>query len=312
MRSKKSAVSLVVTVKNDAAALRELLSAIEKQTKLPDEAIIVVAGSDDGTLAAARSWRPKNLKALILDRPRANRSAGRNLGVERSAGEMIVFTDAGCRPEVDWLEQLLAPLSDPEVNLVSGFTDGDGRNSFEEAQVPFVLVPLGKIPPHPLPATRNMAIRRKVFQQWGGFRADLNYAEDFEFSRRLEKEGIRSEFAPQAKVYWRPRRSLGAFFMMIARLTAGDVKAGILRPGLGTMWARYAAMLVLLWAFGWAGALIYLGYLITKSQIFNLPSRGARLWAIPLQAACDLAVLAGSLLGLASRIIPRENRADAS
>ena len=311
MRPRKNAVSLVVTVRNDAAALGQLLTALEKQTQLPDEVIMVVASSVDRTLEVARFWKPKGIAVKVLDRPDANRAIGRNAGVEQAAGEIIVFTDAGCRPEEDWLVKITAPLSNPKVDLVSGYTAGEWHNPFEEAQVPFVLVPLAKILPHPLPATRNMAIRRSVFRKFGGFRSNLNYAEDFEFSRRLAREGIVAEFVSDAVVYWWPRADIGSFFAMIVRLTAGDLQAGIVRSGLLSMWARYLLLGILVWAFSWAGLLIYLGYLITKAESLRL-SRKAQCWALLLQAVCDLAVLGGSLLGLASRCFPGENTSNAS
>lgn len=307
MRPKKNAVSLVVTIRDDEVALRELLANVERQSRPPDEAVIVVAQSSDQSLVAARQWRPKGIVVKVIFAPRSNRSAGRNRGVAQATGGIIVFTDAGCRPEAGWLENLVAPLADSRIDLVSGFTAGEWRTDFEEAQVPFVLVPVEKIPPHPLPATRNMAIRRSVFTQFGGFREDLNYAEDFEFSRRLAQKGIQAVFVPEAVVYWRPRRTLLSFSGMIARLTAGDVQAGIIRPGLETMWIRYLGLVILWLIFGPIAIAAYVVYLLAKVSRFRF-SRPQVYWvATRVQAMADVAVLVGSLAGLASRLFSSDN-----
>jgi cellulose synthase/poly-beta-1,6-N-acetylglucosamine synthase-like glycosyltransferase len=248
----------------------------------------------------------------------ATRSTGRNRGVEMAAGDIIVFTDAGCRPDKDWLSCLIQPFIDqPSTQLVSGYTAGDPHNVWETAQAPFVLVPLAEISQHPLPATRNLAIRRSLFLEMGGFSPRLNYAEDFAFSRQLEAHQILSTFVPQAIVYWRPRPNLMAFFTMIRRLTAGDVQAGIVRPGLISLWVRYAVfgMITLMVWWAWhqvSYALFILGivlavYLLAKLlrlKIYTWPLSGATMIT---QLVCDVAVLVGSLIGLVNRIAPPES-----
>lgn len=293
--------SVVVPVKNDAVALTELLRALSEQTKKPDEVVLIVTDSLDDSLVVAKKWRPPAIQVRVISQRSANRSQARNIGVARASGEVIIFTDAGCAPQNDWVENISKPFRDAKVNLVSGYTAGHWANPFEEAQVPFVLVPLEQIEVKPLPATRNMAIRRKTFLEAGGFREDLQFAEDFEFSRRLKVMGIVARFVPRARVAWRPRPSITSFFLMIARLTAGDVEAGIVRPGMVSMWLRYIFFIALIVISPKTALLAYLAYLLFKLTRFRFQQTPAYFWAVTLQAVCDAAVLAGSLWGVLLR-----------
>jgi cellulose synthase/poly-beta-1,6-N-acetylglucosamine synthase-like glycosyltransferase len=319
---KTPTISLVVTVKNDPIGLMALMGQIAHQTRLPQEIIITIAGTATTTLAQLAPWQAQHpqipVRAETVDT--ATRSTGRNRGVALATGDIVVFTDAGCRPDKDWLQNLIQPfIEHPATQLVSGYTAGDPHNVWETAQVPFVLVHLAEIPQHPLPATRNMAIRRSLFLEMGGFSPRLNYAEDFAFSRQLEAHQILSTFVPQAIVYWRPRPNLMAFFTMIRRLTAGDIQAGIVRPGLISLWVRYAVfgMITLMVWWAWhqvSYALFILGivlavYLLAKLfrlKIYTWPLSGA---TMIIQLVCDVAVLVGSLWGLVAKITPPENAA---
>lgn len=294
-------ISVVVPVKNDEAALSELLHALDRQTKKPDEVVLVVTRSTDSTLRVAKKWRPAGTEVRVISEKSANRSEARNIGVDQASGDVIIFTDAGCVPSEDWVENIARPFRDGKVDLVSGYTAGHWGSPFEEAQVPFVLVPLEQIEFQPLPATRNMAIRRRTFLQAGGFREDLQFAEDFEFSRRLRRTGKRALFVPEARVAWRPRLSVPSFFLMIARLTAGDAVAGIVRSGLISMWLRYLFFILLAVISPGTALAAYSAYLFFKLTRFHFQQTGAYFWAIVLQVTCDAAILSGSVQGFSAR-----------
>lgn len=295
MRRQKMRVGLVIPVKNDGSALEELLISLKNQSRQPDEIVIVLAESTDGSVEIAKKWQKKWKNIRVLVEPFLNRSQARNHGAITSNSEIIVFTDAGCIPDTQWLAKLVEPFEINQVELVGGFTKGRWSTAFEEAQIPFVLVPLKKVEKHPLPATRNMAIARKLFLETGGFREDLNFAEDFEFSRRLRDRGSNAVFVADAKVSWRPRSNLSEFFRMIFSLTFGDLQAGILRLGLMTMWLRYLFFTVLFILNPLLGLLTLSAYLTVKTGSFEFTQPLAYFYAAILQVFCDMAVLSASL-----------------
>lgn len=304
----KLGCAVVITVKDDAVALQKTLRLLAQQSRIPYEVVLTVADSSDSTLEVAKSWAQKFKQAKVIRIGAATRSEGRNRGVEETQQEIIVFTDAGCYPERDWLEQLLLPFKQPATSLVSGYTRVAHQTAFAEAQGVFVLVPLEKIDQHPLPATRNMALRRSVFEEVGGFQKELNFSEDFELARRLHKHGYKSFFAPLAIMEWQARSSILEFFQMIARLTRGDVVAGTWRLGHLSMWLRYTFfVLFFLAAFRLLGSgsaalpltgMLYAAYLGLKVFRFRFTRRASYFWAILLQMATDFAVLYGTFTGL--------------
>ena len=50
----------------------------------------------------------------------------RNVGVAAAHGEIIVFTDAGCRPEPGWLAHLVDPLREGEHVAGGPYLSGPG------------------------------------------------------------------------------------------------------------------------------------------------------------------------------------------
>lgn len=308
----KTKVSVVVTVKDDALGLAHLLADLDQQTHPPEEVVLAVATSTDATWSVAQRWQPRSTTKVVLDVRQATRAQGRNHGVAAAKSPIIAFTDAGCRPTPAWLEELARPFAqNAKLELVSGFTWVKAESSWQEALAPFVLVPFHQISSHPLPATRNMAIRKATFIHHQGFQPELQFAEDYEFARRLQAAGVESVFVPQAKVYWQGRSNLLLFANMIFHLTKGDIKANTLRLGHFTMWLRYAlllltiAFLATVFSPGQAagmGAIIYANYLILKTLRFSYQKRSSYLLAPLLQLVTDMAVLSGTFSGLLERI----------
>ena len=123
--------SVVVTVRNDEFDLRELLAALEAQTRAPEEVVVVDGGSIDGTLDVLRGWRPERFPVRVLVEPGSNIAQGRNAGVRAAQSEWIACTDAGCRPDPGWLDALAAGAAHAEI--VAGIFVAEGESPFERA-----------------------------------------------------------------------------------------------------------------------------------------------------------------------------------
>ena len=305
-------VSVVATVLNEAESLSQLLDSLVAQTRIPDEVVVCDGGSTDGTLPllAAESRLP--LRAI--QRP-GNISQGRNAAIEAAAGDVIAAIDAGVRLSPRWLEKIVAPFERAETQAVAGFFLPDPQTVFETAMGATVLPELREINPlHFLPSSRSVAFRKSAWAAVGGYPEWIDYCEDLIFDLRVRQRFGPFVFAPEALVHFRPRPSLGAFFVQYYRYARGDGKANLWRRRHAIRYLTYLVAVPLIAAAGavaspWWWAL----YLIAIPGMFWVGWRRlARTWgglslAQKLQAALwvpvirvtgDVAKMVGYLVGV--------------
>ncbi|HVF99857.1 MAG TPA: glycosyltransferase, partial [Chloroflexia bacterium] len=244
-------ISLIMTVRNEAASIARLLDSVLAQTRQPDEIVIADGGSTDGTQEVVSSYMDRlPLRLLVL--PGANISEGRNAAIRNASHDIIAVTDAGVRLEAEWLEALVGPLLDEEagIDVVSGFFMPDPQTSFEMAMGATVLPSLEDIDPATfLPSSRSAAFRKAAWEAAGGYPEWLDYSEDLVFDMRMKELGYSFAFAPEACVRFRPRSNLRAFFLQYYRYARGDGHADLWRKRHAIRYATYiSGPLVASWA----------------------------------------------------------------
>jgi len=139
--------------------------------------------------------------------------AARNQGIRASTGEIIAFTDGDCRPESDWLENLVKPFVELEIGISAGEIlalpgktileqHADRQNTLSQKHTlahPFC--PYGQ--------TANLAVRRLVLQQIGLFRPYLTSGGDADLCWRILREtSYKMYFAENAIVRHRHRSTI--------------------------------------------------------------------------------------------------------
>ena len=225
-------VSVIATVYNEASSITGLLDSLARQTRPPDEVVIVDGGSTDGTLEMMQEYAVRGTLPLhILSCPGLNIAAGRNAAVAAAQGEIIAATDAGVRLERDWLEHLVAPFArDPAPDVVSGFFLADPQSTFEKALGAITLPRLEELDLAAFnPSSRSVAFRRAAWERVGGYPEWLDYCEDLLLDFSLRDAGATFAFAPQAVAHFRPRSTLRAYYRQYYRYARGDGKADFYR-----------------------------------------------------------------------------------
>lgn len=97
----------------------------------PKEAIEIIVISDastDNTDDIVKKYVNEGVR-LLRQEPRSGKTAALNLGVQRAAGEILVFSDANSIYEHNALAFLVRNFNDPEIGYVTGkmvYTNPDG------------------------------------------------------------------------------------------------------------------------------------------------------------------------------------------
>lgn len=305
-------ISVVITILNEEKTIEKLLNSLVLQTHQPSEVIIADGGSIDNTVQLIKSWQKGHQKfPLMLFIKKGNRSVGRNYAITQAKNEWIAITDAGCEPHKNWLKNLIKTASDKKCEVVAGYYQGIAKTNFQQAVIPYALVMSDKVNPDTfLPATRSMMMKKSVWEKLGGFDEELSDNEDYALAKKMTNEKVKICFANDAIVNWIPRDNFRDFLKMIYRFAKGDAFAGIFRPKVLLIFARYLFACGLLYlVYRLFGFWYLFGVLILIFGAYFMWSIQKNIKYVPdgwyylplLQIGADLAVMWGSVVGIVRR-----------
>lgn len=176
-------VSVVVPALNEERHIRHLLRDIERQTRRPQEVIVIDAGSQDGTVAVARGFA--QVRVLHGERPVAR---GRNLGGRSASGDVVIFLDADTRLPQTFLERFVDEFSRRCLDVACPlYAPHDSTPAVERFHRVFNFVTKTFQGILPSGAGICLAVRGDLFRQSEGFDPKLKF-DDIELIRRLSRE----------------------------------------------------------------------------------------------------------------------------
>ncbi len=183
----------IVVISKDETALDTTLASLEGcASQQPAEVLVVDASR--GRLDDIRMAHP-SVRWLDFEPPdgvRVSIPHQRNIGVAASTGDVIVFTDSGCIPVGDWLTRILRPILCEGELIVCGPTVGRG----------FAYDVAGRCHTKYIEEcpSLNLAFRRSVFEDIGGFDESFEYGSDVDFSWRIVAGGMRIRYVEDAVI----------------------------------------------------------------------------------------------------------------
>ena len=209
-------ISVIVPSYQRVDALLNCMDGIQKQTRYPDEVILVVRNTDENTLNYVSSISMKNLKVVLIEQTGV--VAALNLGMKQSTGSILVLTDDDTIPHSNWLEGIENYyLTIPDV----GGVGGRDIVHFRGNPIPAIKEQVGIIKPYgriignhhiglggsrevDLLKGANMSFRREAIQgltfddKLKGTGAQIY--NEMEFSLSIKKKGWKLIYDPQVCV----------------------------------------------------------------------------------------------------------------
>ena len=191
-------VSIILRSFNEAWALRETLPALQAQEFKNWELIVIDSGSTDGSQELIRAAKPAHFVQITPQEYNPSRVMNRGMSLAR--GELCIFLNADATPQsANWLRPLVAALQNPRVAACFGRQiprpdcqavfacdyDRCFRPKRESANWEhfFSMVSSG--------------LRKDAWAK-RGFREDLQYAEDDEYTRWCKAQGYEVTYVPES------------------------------------------------------------------------------------------------------------------
>jgi glycosyltransferase involved in cell wall biosynthesis len=207
-RNRDHSISAVIPAYNAGQFVRDALISVARQTRVPDEVIVVDDCSTDDTAQLVRDFDYPGMRIRLLSTAKNSGSAlARNLGIQAASGELIAFLDA----DDLWLPEHVATVGGllaayEEAALAFSLTEAFGDSQW--------IWPL-YIPAHQpvrcfweclrrtIIPQMNMVVRRSALLAVNGYRPALRQTQDFDLCLRL---AYKSKFICTDKVTTRYRR----------------------------------------------------------------------------------------------------------
>jgi glycosyltransferase involved in cell wall biosynthesis len=256
MRSANPYGSVIVTTFNRSRSLAETLEALARQN-IPAasrwELVVVDNNSRDETPSVVRAFaKTAPMDVRYRFEARQGQAYARNAGIEEARGQVLAFTDDDVTPAQSWIAAL-------DARMAAGDVDGVGGSVLPrwEAAPPAWLLHRPDLLAllaltgneqairlsYPLVVGRrivgaNMAFRRAVFEEFGGFDPRLGHRgkmlfgmEEVAFVNGLLKAGRAIEYDPEIRVFHRIEKTRMSRWFFTKRIFCHAALLGMMMVG---------------------------------------------------------------------------------
>lgn len=196
-------VSVIIPTYNSEGTIRQTLEAVLNQDFKDYEVIVVDDGSKDNTCKIVKGYPVR----LVKHRHKGP-AAARNLGARTAESDILLFIDADCIPERNWIEEMIRPFEEDDIvgvqgryktrqsEIVARFAQYEIEDRYERMLKHKYIDFIGSY---------SAAYRKDIFLNEGGFDESFTIAsgEDPDLSFRLASKGYKMIFNPKAGVFHR-------------------------------------------------------------------------------------------------------------
>jgi glycosyltransferase involved in cell wall biosynthesis len=172
-------VSIIIAARNEAVNLLKNLPFIFKQDYHEFEVIVVNDGSTDITFEVLDQFSNDhhNLKVISVEGSTGNKKNALQKGIENATYELLLFTDADCRPfSNNWIREMAAQFKD-QTQIVLGYgayekIKGSFLNKLIRYETLLTAIQYFSYAAVGIPymgVGRNLAYTKSLFNNSGGF-----------------------------------------------------------------------------------------------------------------------------------------------
>lgn len=225
--------SVIVPVYRQWSFLEDLIKCLNNQT-IDSGAFEVIIVNNESPGDAPVGVIPAGFSVLQCHKPGSY--AARNTGMQASSGEWLVFTDADCLPEPEWLEKLIDAGAEKSVRagrveVVTGCRQPNIFERYDRVRG----IPQDWYVSRGYAATANLAVHREDALRIGQFDESRFSGGDADYVRRAVASGIDLQYIPDAVVKHPARDSWEALTIKVRRMRGGQLTAG--SPSRRLYWA---------------------------------------------------------------------------
>ena len=283
-------LSVIIAARNEASNLAAKLPSILKQDYPDFEVILVLDRCTDGSLQLLQSFQKahSHLRWVeITETPSgwAGKKWALTQGIKASRHECLVFTDADCRAEENWLSKASEHFSEGK-ELILGLgpyeTYPGLLNRFirwETFYAAFQYMGLARLGMPYMGVGRNLAYRKDFFEKNEGFEAfreRLSGDDDLLINAYAKGESTACMIAAGSRTFSEPKRSFGSWMRQKVRHISSSVRYSIFSQIILSAFhlshmAFYGGLLLSL-AWGETASLLlglYLGRILPAWYIFS-------------------------------------------
>lgn len=203
-------ISVIIPTLNAEKHISSLLSKIWSQSIKPSEILIIDSSSDDNTrnIAAGLGARVLTIKRVAFDH-----GASRNLAARSASGDILIFMTQDALPaDTHFIKNLISPLNDNLIPFSYGRqTASEDAHPIERFTRAYnypeksIIKDLEQIQVFGIKTffCSNVcsAIRRREFEEIGGFPENIIMNEDMIFAARLILKGYKVAYQASALVF---------------------------------------------------------------------------------------------------------------
>jgi len=198
-------VSIITAVYNNRETVGDCLRSVLCQTYPNIEYLVIDGGSTDGTTEVIEPYRAKI--ARWVSEPDTGIYSALNKGLNLASGEAVGILhsdDIYAHDRV--VEKVVEAFGESGADSVYGDLKYVDKNNLTRVirswkSSPFIpgKFRYGWMPPHP-----TFFVKRRVFENYGGFNENLRIAADYELMLRfLEKHRISTHYLPEVLIHMR-------------------------------------------------------------------------------------------------------------